>query len=409
MENLIKKNKHILVVSQYFYPENFRINDITTEWVKRGYKVTVITGIPNYPKGKFYKGYGFFKRKKEVINGVTIIRLNIIPRLNNSFFLVLNYFSFVFFGWLWAKFTRIEADYVFNYEVSPMTQAFPAIWYAKRRKLPCYLYVTDLWPENVVFALKLKSKITINLIQYLVDNIYKNVSKILISSKGFYEPILSRGIDKSKIFYWPQFPEDIYHYIQKPIKNILLPSDNVFNITFAGNIGFSQGLSVLIEASKLLKKKKILVRFNIIGEGRYKNTFINNITFYRTEEYFNFIDKQHPSLISKYLSESDAAFISLQNEKVFDLTLPSKLQTYLACGVPILASANGELKNIITDSKSGLCSNSGNSKGLVDNILKLRKMTTIELNLMRKNGINYSKKFFNKDILLLQLEKELFK
>ena len=144
-----KLKKHILVIAQYFYPEQFSINDICTEWVKRGYKVTVITGIPNYPQGKYYNGYGLFKKRKETYNGIEIIRIPLIPRGKNAIMLALNYLSFVISGFFWKLFTKIEADYVFIFEVSPMTQALPGVWYAKKRKIPCYLYVQDLWPENV--------------------------------------------------------------------------------------------------------------------------------------------------------------------------------------------------------------------------------------------------------------------
>ncbi len=136
--------KHILVISQYFYPETFRINDIATEWVKRGYKVTVVTGIPNYPEGKFYKGYGWFRNNREIWNGIEIIRIPIIPRGSNSIGLILNYLSFVVSGFFWKCFTRIKTDYVFIFEVSPMTQALFGVWYARRRKIPCYIYVQDL-------------------------------------------------------------------------------------------------------------------------------------------------------------------------------------------------------------------------------------------------------------------------
>ena len=130
--------KHILVIAQYFYPEQFRINDICTEWVKRGYKVTVVTGIPNYPQGKYYDGYGLFKKRKETYNGIEIIRIPLVPRGNNSIMLALNYLSFVVSGFFWKMFTKIKADYVFIFEVSPMTQALPGVWYAKKRKIPCY-------------------------------------------------------------------------------------------------------------------------------------------------------------------------------------------------------------------------------------------------------------------------------
>ena len=139
--------KHILVVSQYFYPEPFRINDMCKEWVKRGYKVTVVTGIPNYPEGKFYKGYGWCKKRKENIDGIDVIRLPIFARnKGGALRLALNYYSFVISGFFGKLFTRIKADLVFTFEVSPMTQALVGVWYAKKRKIPHYLYVQDLWP-----------------------------------------------------------------------------------------------------------------------------------------------------------------------------------------------------------------------------------------------------------------------
>ena len=131
--------KHILVISQYFYPEQFRINDICSEWVKRGHRVTVLTGIPNYPLGKFYRGYGWFRNRRETWNGVEIIRIPIVSRGKSVFRLVLNYYSFVISGWFWKAFTKLKPDLIFTFEVSPMTQALIGTWFSKRRKIPGYL------------------------------------------------------------------------------------------------------------------------------------------------------------------------------------------------------------------------------------------------------------------------------
>lgn len=141
-------SKKILVVSQYFYPEQFRINDICTSWIKRGYEVTVLTGIPNYPQGDFYNEYGLKKRRKDEFDGVNIIRIPIIPRKSNSIMMALNYLSFVISGFVWNLNNKEKFDMVFIYEVSPMTQAMPGLWIAKKLKIPCYIYVMDLWPEN---------------------------------------------------------------------------------------------------------------------------------------------------------------------------------------------------------------------------------------------------------------------
>ena len=201
--------KHILVISQYFYPEQFRINDICTEWVKRGYKVTVITGIPNYPQGKFYAGYGLFKKRKENYNGINIIRIPLLPRGNNALMLALNYFSFVVSGFFWQLLTKIKADYVFIFEVSPMTQALPGVWYSKRRNIPCYLYVQDLWPENVEIITGIKNKRVIDSIGKMVDYIYARCTKIFTTSNSFVNSIHQRGVPTEEIEYWPQYAEGL--------------------------------------------------------------------------------------------------------------------------------------------------------------------------------------------------------
>lgn len=243
----IKLRKHILVISQYFYPEQFRINDICQEWVNRGYKVTVITGIPNYPNGKFYRNYGFFKRRYEIYKNIKIIRLPIIPRGNNSLLLALNYLSFVISGYFWNIFTKIKADYVFIFEVSPMSQALPGVWYAQKRKIPSYIYVQDLWPENVEIITGIKNKLIIGGIGRMVDYIYKRCTKIFTTSKSFIDSIEKRGVPREKIEYWPQYAEDFY----KPLDNTNIPeiSEEVFNVIFTGNIGESQGLDILPETA----------------------------------------------------------------------------------------------------------------------------------------------------------------
>ena len=204
--------KHILVVSQYFFPENFRINDICCEWIKRGYKVTVLTGIPNYPEGRFYKGYGWFKKRKEKWNGIDIIHIPLIARGKTSFGMVLNYISFVISGFFWKIFSRVKTDVVFTFEISPMTQALISVWYARKHKIPHLLYVQDLWPENVEVVTGIKSPFVIKPITRMVEYIYKNSNKIFATSPSFVSDICDRITDnKDKVVYWPQYAEEFYH------------------------------------------------------------------------------------------------------------------------------------------------------------------------------------------------------
>jgi glycosyltransferase involved in cell wall biosynthesis len=398
--------KHILVIAQYFYPEQFRINDICTEWVKRGYKVTVITGIPNYPQGKYYKGYGLFKNRKETYNGMDIIRLPLIPRGNNAIMLALNYLSFVVSGFFWKVFTKIKADYVFIFEVSPMTQALPGVWYAKRKKIPCYLYVTDLWPENVEIVAGISNKRILNAIGTMVDYIYKRCDRIFTSSESFIQAIVERGTDKKRLEFWPQYAEHYYKPLNKSEVNISeIPLNGKFNIIFAGNIGYAQGLDVLPEAAKILKESETEVLFNIVGDGRFKEVLKIKVAEDNVSDYFNFIDKQPATRIPEFMAVSDATLISLSKSKVFSITLPAKTQSCLACGVPVIVSADGEIQDVINEANAGVCSDAGDAKGLAENIKQLVNLSDSKHEDMASNAVNYYKENFNKEILLGRMDK----
>ncbi len=351
--------QHILVISQYFYPEEFRINDICKEWVKRGHKVTVVTGIPNYPQGKFFKGYGWFKKRKEEYEGVQIIRLPIISRGKGSIRLALNYFSFVVSGFFWKLFTRVKADKVFIFEVSPMTQALPGVWYAKRRKIPCTIYVQDLWPENVEVVTGIHNKTIIGAIDKMVNSIYRRCNLILATSPSFVKRIEERAsaFDKegnSKVKYWPQYAEEFYKPVEKkPLAD--LPEEDSFKIGFTGNIGYAQGLDILPKTATLLKGKKLECKFVIIGDGRYREEFEKEIISGGVEEYFLFLGRKNPTNVPDYLAHCDMAFVSFADNPLFKMTIPAKLQSYMACGMPILAVAGGETKRVIEKVQCGIC------------------------------------------------------
>lgn len=395
--------KHILVISQYFYPEQFRINDICEEWIKRGYEVTVITGIPNYPKGKFYKGYNLFKKRNEFYNGIKIVRIPIVPRGNNPIQLSLNYLSFVISGFFWNLLARIKADLVFIFEVSPMTQALPGVWYAKKRNIPCYLYVQDLWPENVEILTGLKNRFIINQIGRMVNYIYSKSTLIFTTSMSFIHSINKRGVPLEKLEYWPQFAEDLY----APLNRVEVEEFdvNAFNVTFTGNIGYSQGLEILIEAAQLLRlksKKKII--FNLIGDGRYKEILEAEVIDKGLADSINFVNQQPANKIPELLAASDVALLSFNDSPLFQMTIPAKLQSYLACGVPIVATASGESVRIIKEANCGLYGDPGDAISLAENIIILMNMTANERLKLGENALKYYQKHFNKMKLMDKMD-----
>lgn len=399
------QKKHILVISQYFYPEQFRINNLCEEWITKGYKVTVLTGIPNYPQGSFYTGYGFFKKTHEKYKGIDIIRIPIIPRGKNFLTLSLNYFSFIVSGFFWNIFTKINADYVFIFEVSPMTQALPGVWYGKKKSIPSYIYVQDLWPENLE-VMGIKNKAILKYIDKMVAYIYKNTNRIFVTSQSFKKTISSRReVNEEKVEFWPQYAEDFY--VPKVVKEIEeIPSDNKMNIIFTGNIGYAQGLEILPKVAELImiNNPDLEVRFNVVGDGRYKEKLIKQLKQNQTYNMFNFISRQKPEKIPELLAASDIAFLSFSSNPLFSKTIPAKLQSYMACAMPIIASADGESKKIIKDANCGICSSTGDVNGLYNSIIEMTKMSEETLNKFRENSLDYYNKNFNKIKLLKDMD-----
>lgn len=388
--------KHILVVSQYFYPEAFRINDMCAEWVRRGYKITVLTGIPNYPYGKFFDGYSLTKKRREKYMGMDIIRIPLIARGHSSIGMALNYFSFVISGFFWKTFTRLKADMVFIFEVSPMTQALNGVWFAKRRKIPCWIYVQDLWPENIEIVTGIRSPIVIKPVERMVKSIYRRCDRIFATSPSFVEMIRQRiPEEREKVSYWPQYAEEFYHPV-KNAKSELIPNDGRFKVIFTGNVGQAQGLEILPESAKLLAGEKI--RFVIVGDGRSKEALKKRIDELGVGEMFTLIERQDAEKIPELLCCCDAAFVSFMNNPLFANTIPAKLQSYMACGMPILACATGETERIVREADCGVCCPIGNAEALADTVRALAKDTRLKE--YGANAEKYFKAHFDKKMLL---------
>ena len=235
----------------------------------------------------------------------------------------------------------------------------------------------------------------------MVDYIYENSSKIFVSSHSFIDSINCRGVDKSKIEYWPQYAEDFYIPIKKEHSDkVEIPDDGVINFLFAGNIGLAQGLDILPKVAKELKKNKLKVRFNIIGDGRYKNELISQILSRDVFDYFNLIERKEAKEIPYYAAKADFMLISLSSNRIFSMTLPAKTQSCLACGKPILAIGEGELHKLITQSKAGLVSNPNDINKLYENIIEITNMNDIALHEMSVASRVYYDENFDKKLLM---------
>jgi len=396
---------NIIIVTQYFYPENFRINDFAIEIKNRGHDVSVLTGIPNYPKGKFYNGYGFFKKNRETYKGIEIFRSPLIPRgSGSSIKLALNYMSFLF-GGIFTSFFLLNKkfDIIFVYEPSPITVCIPAIFIKKRQKIPICFWVLDLWPESIVSAGNLKTQIIPKIINPLVKFIYKNSDKILVSSRGFINSIVEKGINKNKIDFFPQWAEPIFKPVKSDKNNFDFIPKNSFKIMFAGNIGEAQDFPSIIEAAILLRANKN-IHWVILGGGRKENWVKSQIKINKLENCFHIMGSYPLEKMPEFYAQADCMLFSLKKEYIFSITIPAKVQTYLACAKPVLAMIDGEAAKIIDDAQAGLTCPSERPDLLTKNIKKLSTFGQNELDKLGQNALNYYHDKFERTMLMDRME-----
>lgn len=396
----------ILIVCQYFWPENFRINDLTAGLAGKGHEVTVLTGIPNYPEGNFYPGYNLFRNTRQNYCGARVIRVPIIPRgKGSSLNLILNYFSFVVSGVLLAPFLcRGEYDVIFVHGLSPILMAFPAILLKKIKKKPLLLYVLDLWPESVSAVGACKSSLIIRGIAGIVRFIYRHCNHILVSSSGFVERIRAMGVERSRISYWPQWAEENYRIV--PVEHgspesLRMPAG--FRIMFAGNIGAAQGFKTIIEAADALKGVAD-IHWIILGDGRMRPWLEVEVRSRKLEHNVHLLGRHPVESMPRYFALADVLLVSLKNDPVFALTLPAKISSYMACGRPILARLNGEGARIVEEAGAGISCPVDDSECLAKAVLKMYNATDAQRREMGMRGRAYFEKHFSRDILLAQFE-----
>ncbi len=397
---------NILIVSQYFWPENFRINELAYELSQSGNKVIVLTGYPNYPEGKIYQDFLRNRNKFREYKGIKIIRVPHLARGKTRFSLLCNYLSFTFNASILGllKLYKYKFDSVFIFQTSPVFVGIPASIISYFKKSSQIMWILDLWPETLSAVGIFKRKWQIEIIRKFVNVIYSRCDVLLTQSKSFKKEI--KNFERNRIIYFPAWSEsDFINASKEPAKEIKFQKDK-FTLMFAGNIGEAQDFpSIIKTADYLIKLNFNDFRIVIIGEGRKKDWLRSEIKKRKLDKHFELLDKYPLKRIPSFFAHADALLVSLTKKDVFKLTIPGKVQTYLSSGIPILGMIEGEGASVIRDSKSGYVCNSGDYKNLSKFIIKLSKINKkkrIELGL---NGINYCKKEFNKRTLMKRLER----
>lgn len=385
----------ILVVCQYFYPEEFKVNELVEGLVKRGNEVTVLTGKPTYPRGPYPKGYKFWGVQKEEYKGANIIRVPELTRGNGgSIGIVKSMLSFMFFGRWYARWHKIQADAILCFQLSPVTMAIPALVYQKKLGVKYVHWVQDLWPESVTATTSIKGGPVVNWLNKLVTKIYKRADVILVQSKAFEKSICEKGDFKNKLVFAPNWAEDSIANGELHPADCTLPEG--FKVMFAGNIGVAQDFENIIKAADLTRDIPE-IKWVIVGDGRDREHSEKEVQRLGLEKQVVFVGRHPVNTMPWFFKQADAMLVSLKDEFIFSLTIPSKVQAYMASGKPIVTMLNGEGSRVVEEAGCGLTANSCDYKTLAENVKKLYAMNAEEREKMGSAGRAFYDKVFAKE------------
>lgn len=396
----------ILIITQYFWPENFRINDLVLGLHEKGHHVEILTGIPNYPLGKFYNGYTAINKIKEFYNNVIVYRSPMISRGRSVVQLSLNYISFAFLSSLMAfLFLRKKRyDIYFVYEPSPITVGIPALILKYLNKAPIMLWIQDLWPESLSATGAIRAKTALKIVELFVRQLYKRCDRILVQSKAFIPSIVKLDGDLNRIFYYPNSADKLY----RPVKvsagsteRLLMPDG--FKVVFAGNIGAAQDFHNILSAAEKLKSKKD-IHWIILGDGRMSRSVKKDILKRGLSENFHLLGRFPEETMPRFFAIADVLLVTLKKEPIFTLTIPSKIQSYLACGKPIIAALDGEGAKIIEEAGAGITCSAADPSELSMAVLKMYHMSPEKRYEMGRIGRKYFEKNFERNLLIDRLQ-----
>lgn len=392
---------NILVVSQYFWPEDFLINDFVQGLLERKHKVEVLTGLPNYPSGKFFKGYGHFGPYKDCYNGVIVWRTPVFRRGKaKGLQLLLNYVSFVISACLRGLlFHRRSFDIILVFEVSPVSVGIPARFIKWLTKARLFFWVQDLWPDTLVATGAVHSKFILNWVGKLTRWIYSGCDRVLIQSEAFRASVEQFGVRGEQIRYFPNYADEIFRPMDvadDAAERKLMPSG--FCVMFAGNIGKAQSFETILSAAALTVVNTE-IHWVIVGDGR-ERAWVEKEVKRRGLSNVHLLGRYEKEKMPIFFSLTDVLLVSLRREAIFSVTIPSKMQPYLACGRPIIASLDGEGARIVEESRAGIAVPAESAEALAEAVFYLYGLDRQALHALGQNARQYFESFFSRKHIL---------
>lgn len=394
------KKQKILVVCQYYYPENFQVNDICEGLSADGYDITVLTGLPNYPGGVVLGEYRNGRHRDETINGVRVIRCNEAGRKKGAVHLALNYGTFVASSMAAVNSLDDDFDCVFVYQLSPVMMAFAGIEYAVKHDVPVFLYCCDLWPESVKLYVDDETAPVFKLAAKMSKRVYTACDRIATQSTSFIPYLVeTHGLDSKKLVYIPAFADEAY------LNEDFSSGGDEANFVFLGNLGRAQNLTAVLEAAKMIRDiPGFTVHF--VGDGSCLEEMKTYVKKNGMDDIVVFHGRRPVEEMPKYYKLASACLVSLKADSQIGLTLPSKVQGYMAAGKPIIGMIDGSAQEVIDESRCGVCVPSGDIEGLAT-AMKSFIQQPEKYKDCGENGREYFKKNFAKAIFMERLEAEL--
>lgn len=396
----------VLVVTQYFWPELFRVNDLATELARRGHEVEVLTGVPNYPARGLFPDHGLRGPWSEWMGRVRIRRVPLLPRgKGRGWRLALNYLSFVASACVVGPF-RVgrSPQVIFVYEPSPITVGIPAVVLKRLTGAPIVFWVQDVWPDSLAATGAVRSPRLLAWASGLTRWVYSHCERVLAASAAFVPLIRAQGVEPARVGYLPNWAEGFYRprtvALDAPERDHL-PAG--FKVLFAGNIGVSQSFGTILDAVELLRDGPE-VQWVVIGEGRQRQWLEEEVARRGMAGNFHLLGPRPAETMPTYFALADVLLLALNRDPLYALTVPSKLQTYLACGRPVAAALEGEGARIVAESGAGLVAGADDPVALAGAVRALHDMSSEERAAMGRRGRRYYEQHFKRDRLLDEVE-----
>jgi glycosyltransferase involved in cell wall biosynthesis len=392
----------ILIVTEHYWPEAFRITDLAAGLRERGHEVEVLTGMPSYPAGRYFPGYRPWGPLSEIHDGVRITRVPIVPRgRGNAWRLTLNYGSYVAAAMARLP-LRSRFDVSLVYQPSPVTTCIPALALRRATGAPVAVWVQDLWPESVVASGLARSRWLLEPIERLSRALYTSCDLVIGQSEAFVDRLREVGVEPERLACVPNWAEELYKEAPQPTAADV-PWNGEFAVLFAGNLGRVQALDTVMAAARLTRDDPG-IRWVFVGDGPLKTSLEAEVQAQDLADRVLFLERRPPTDMPALFARAGALLVSLKSDPAMALTIPSKVQSYLAAGRPILASLDGEGARIVEASGAGWSAPAGDAGRLAENVRRMKQLPAVDRESMGIEGRNYYDRVFDRRICLDQFE-----